>query len=253
MPIGEEKVFQTVTSFLERQNLEYEATEEQHCDKLKVRNGTQVAYVSIYNTGSITVQGKDSTLKKLLDSMKVAIDDGNAAPGQALPFEIDKLPETIREGVPDCDPVIIRYVEEAIRCVHADALLGAAFMIGVASEKAISNLIDTYTKSISDKKNQKSFLDRIKNRSISKKYEEFIQSYKSCKSKPTETALSQDLDTIIGAMFQFYRITRNEIGHPQDIPDLVGEVILANLGQFATYIKRIYALIQHFREKGIVL
>jgi hypothetical protein len=54
-------------------------------------------------------------------------------------------------------------------------------------------------------------------------------------------------------MFQFCRITRNEVGHPQIVPDLDKGVLLANLGHFATYIERIYGLIHHFQQNGVVL
>lgn len=77
--------------------------------------------------------------------------------------------------------------------------------------------------------------------------------YKGCKSRPTDPVLSQDLEVQIGAMFQFCRITRNEVGHPQIVPDLDKGVLLANLGHFATYIERIYGLIHHFQQNGVVL
>jgi len=54
-------------------------------------------------------------------------------------------------------------------------------------------------------------------------------------------------------MFQFCRITRNEVGHPQIVPDLDKGVILANLGNVVTYLSRIYGLMKHFRETGVEL
>jgi hypothetical protein len=253
MSTGGPRTLQAVTSFLGRQKLEHSSVEEQYCDKLTVRSGSQIAYVSVYNSGKIVIGGKDSPLKSLLEEMKRAIEAGEAVPGQALPFEIDRFPETIRERVPDCDPIIVRFIEEAIRCVRADALLASAFMIGAASEKAISLLIQTFGDSIVDQTNRERFFSKVNNRAISKKYEEFLASYNGCHSKPTEPVLSQDLDIIIGSMFQFCRITRNEVGHPQIVPDLDRGVILANLAHFITYIERIYALMRHFRDNGVVL
>src|SRR5437879_4850252 len=122
MAAGEPKTLQAVKSFFERQKLEFQEVEEQYCTKLSMRSGTQVAHVSVFNTGAIVLGGPDSPLKKLLSDMKTAIESGQAVPGQALPFEIDRFPEAIRERVPDCDPVIIRFVEEAITCFRADAL-----------------------------------------------------------------------------------------------------------------------------------
>jgi len=104
---------------------------------------------------------------------------------------------------------------------------------------------------IQEEGNRNKFLSRINNRMISKKYEEFLTSYKGCKSRPADPVLSPDLEVVIGGMFQFCRITRNEVGHPQIVPDLDRGVLLANLGHLATYIGRIYALMKHFQEKGV--
>ncbi len=249
MTTAEPKTLAAVVSFIERQKLDYRTTEEQYCAKIDIRAGARTASVSVYNTGKIVVGGPDSPLKTVLQQMKEAIEAGEAGPGQALPFEIDRLPETIRE--PNCDPVIIRFVDEAIRCFRADALLGAAFMIGAASERAVNLLIHTYGECIRDDGNRGKFLSRINNRMISKKYEEFLTSYKSCRSRPTDPVLSQDLEVVIGGMFQFCRITRNEIGHPQIVPDLDRGVLLANLGHLATYIGRLYALMGHFQKVGV--
>lgn len=252
MPIGEPVIFQSVISFLERQKLEFSVTEEQYCDKITVKSGALVAYVSVYNSGKIVLGGKDTPLKSLLNEMKAAIEGGQAVPGQALPFEIDRFPETIQERVLNCDPVIIRFVDEAIQCLRFDALLAAAFMLGAASERAINLLIQTYGDAIEDETNQQRFLSRVNGRFISRKYDEFIKSYGGCKSKPSD-AWAQDLDVAIGSIFQFCRITRNEVGHPQIVPDLDKGVIIANLGQFVTYIERVYHLIDHFRENGVVV
>jgi hypothetical protein len=230
MTVAEPKTLQAVRSFLERQKLTFEESEEQYCTKLKIQNGPQLAYVSVFNTGKIVLGGKDGPLKQLLVQMNEAIAAGQAVPGQALPFEIERFPDAIRERAPDCDPVIIRFVEEAIACVRADALLGAAFMLGAASERAISILIHSYADAIADQANRDKFTSRINGRMISKKFDEFHRSYAGCKSKPTEGVLGHDLDVVIGTMFQFSRITRNEVGHPQIVPDLDRGVILATLG-----------------------
>ena len=248
------KTYEAVVSFLDRQKLERESeTDEQHCTKINVRSGQQRAPVSIYKSGSIVIGGKASLLKQLLEQMRHAIEAGGTLPGQALPFEIDRFPQTIQEREPDCDPVIIRFVDEAIRCYKAEALLGSAFMIGAASERAIGLLMQAFGDAIADEANRNKYLTKTNNRMISKRYEEFAASYKSCKSRPTDPVLSPDLDVLIGSMFQFCRITRNEVGHPQIVPDLDKGVLLANLGHLVTYIERIYGLIHHFRQTPVVL
>jgi hypothetical protein len=253
MPIAEPRLYQSAKLFLARQQLDVDEIEEQYCTKFTVRSGAVNATLSIYNSGAIVVGGRDSQLKGLLLQFKDAAENGQAIPGRALPFEIDKFPETIVERVPACDPVIVRFVREAIDCLRADALLGAAFMLGAASERAISLLMQAYVDGIKEEQNRLRFITRTNNKMISARYDEFLRSFKSSKNRPTDGLLAHDLEIIIGGVFQFCRITRNEVGHPQIVPDLDKGVLLANLGHFVTYIERIYQLMDHFSSNGVEL
>lgn len=240
-------------SFLDRQGLLHESKEEEFCTHLIVRHGAVRANINVYNTGRITVQGAKSKLKELLDQMKAGIEAEDPLPGQTLPFEIERFPDLVRERAPNVDPVVVRFIEEAINCLRSDALIASAFMLGAASEKAIRVLIDTYSSAIRDDKNKERFVGRINGRSISKSFDEFRRSFAGCQNRPTTDPLALELDTLIGGMFQFCRITRNEIGHPQIVPDLDKGVILANFAHFVTYIERVYALKFYFEENGVLL
>jgi hypothetical protein len=126
-------------------------------------------------------------------------------------------------------------------------------MLGAASERAVNTLIQIYVDNMKTPKNKEQFLGRINGRMISRKYEEFEKSYAGCQNKPKDSILGNDLDVVIGNIFHFARITRNEVGHPEMVPDLDQGVLLANLGNFVTYIGRIYGLMKHFRENGVVV
>ncbi len=229
MSNGDSKILALVESFLQRQKLDFGKEDGQHCTLFRVQTGAHKATVNVYNTGKIVGGGPDSKLKTLFQDMKGALEAGEVGVGQTLPFEIEKFPQTIRERVSECDPVIIVFVEEVIKCLKHEALLGAAFMIGAASERAVNLLIHTYANSIQDDGNKAKFVSRIGSKSISKKYDEF------------------------SASFQFCRITRNEVGHPQIVPDLEKSVLIANIGNFVNYIERIYKLMKHLNDNGVVV
>jgi hypothetical protein len=168
--------------------------------------------------------------------------------------EIAKLPQLIQSRVPNCDPVIIAFIQEAYRCVYyANALLAANFMLGAASEKAIHLLIQKYADSIQVEAHKSSFKERINKRMISAKYDEFIRSYKSCHSRPTDPVLSQDLEDIIDGTFKFSRITRNEVGHPEVVPNPDRSFVMAHLGHFIVYIERVYKLMKYFEVTGVTI
>ncbi|MDX0410104.1 hypothetical protein GOL24_22260 [Sinorhizobium medicae] len=253
MSNGDEKVCGTVRDALTAHKMDFQEADIQHATKFTVKSGAQSASINVYNSGKLHVEGKISELKTWLDQLKESIEKGTGGPVALLPAEIEKFPQTLRERVPDCDDVVLWFFQESLRCYKADSVAGAAFMLGAASEKAILLLIDAYATAIVDEGHRNSFLSRVNNRMISKKYDEFKASYAGCKSKPTDQLLAQDLTQLLDGAFNFYRHTRNAVGHPQIVPDLEKGVILANLGQFIIYIDRIYMLMRHFQKNGVVV
>lgn len=253
MSNGDEKVCSTVRDALIGHNMDFQESDIQHATKFTAKSGALVASLNVYNTGKLHVEGKASDLRTWLEQLKESIEKGAGGPVALLPAEIEKFPQSLRERVPDCDDVVLWFFQEALRCYKADSVAGAAFMLGAASEKAILLLIEAYGDAIADEGHRSSFQSRVNNRMISKRYDEFKASYAGCKSKPADQILAQDLTQLLDGAFNFYRHTRNAVGHPQIVPDLEKGVILANLGQFIIYIDRIYMLIRHFKESGVVV
>jgi hypothetical protein len=246
MPNGDEKVCTTVREALTKNGVLEGEQEIQYATKFIAKSGASKAGLSVFNSGKMHVDGADSDLKKWLLELKTSIEAGNAAPGILLPAEIEKFPQTLQERVPACDGVILWFFQEALRCYKAGSTAGAAFMLGAASEKVILILIESYGNRIKEEKHREAFFSRVNNRAVSNKYDEFKRSHKSSKPKPSEMPLAQDLDQLLDGAFNFYRHTRNVVGHPQIVPDLDKGVILANLGQFITYVERIYGLIDFY-------
>ena len=109
-------------------------------------------------------------------------------------------------------------------------------------------MIETFGNSIESEKNRDKFKSKTNAKFISRAYDEFKKSFSACKTKPKEFDIQQDLDLKIESIFQFCRICRNEVGHPQIVPNLDKGVILANMGQFVKYVESIYKLIDFYKE-----
>lgn len=253
MANGDENICNSVREALIQNGIFESEQEIQYATKFSVRSGTNKAGVIVYNSGKIHVEGPDSELKKWLGELKGSIESGAATPGILLPAEIEKFPQTLQDRVPDCDGVVLWFFQEALRCYKAGSTAGAAFMLGAASEKAILLLTDTYGNRIKDEKNREGYFTRINSKMISVKHDEFKRSYKSATPKPKELPLSQDLEQLLDGAFNFYRHTRNAVGHPQIIPDIDKGVILANLGQFIVYVERIYGLMAFYQANDVAV
>lgn len=243
------KNYQQLLSFVKRQDWSFTETEEQHAKRIDVKHGKYSCVGKVYANGTVQIQGKDCDLKNCLLQAKDAIE--NEAPiGEVLPFEIERFPEFLVERIPEIDPVIVRFVSEAILCFKAGSLIACAFLLGAASEKAVLLLVDTYASAIGDEKAKQKFRERISNKFISRIFDEFRRSLKSSKNKPSGQDWTQDIEIKITSIFQFCRICRNEAGHPHLPPNLDRGILLANMGQFVKYLEDLYQLVRWYKENS---
>ncbi|MCX6593054.1 MAG: hypothetical protein NTZ56_16170 [Acidobacteria bacterium] len=253
MAVADANALALAKQALEAQQIQYvESDDPPYMTKLACQHGLHKATLRVSNKGNLDVQGGVSPLKEQLQQIVDSLKSGVPFPAQ-LPADIDQLIATLKQQVPNCDPVICAYIEEAIRCYKADALLSCAFVLGAASEKAMGLLVQAFGAAIGDAEHRAKYESKTNRKMISVQYDEFVSRFKSCKSKPTNPPLNQDVDTMLGTAFQFYRMTRNEVGHPEIVPNLAKPVLHANIAQMTVYLERIYGLIAHFQTNGVVL
>ena len=248
----QESNYGQIKSFIERNDWPFSEKMEGTTNRIDVKHGKHKCVVKVYGTGTIQVQGGESKLKAALTEAKEAIENEEAI-GEMLPFEIEKFPETLQERIPSIDPIIVRFIKEAIISIKAGSNLGCAFLLGGASEKAIYLLIDAYTNAIKDEALRDKFKARCSGKFISKVFDSFKNSYKSSKNKPHGMGWTNDLEIKIEQIFQFCRICRNESGHPHLPPNLDKGVLLANMGQFVKYIEDLYSMIEYYQENEVEL
>lgn len=248
----QEKHYGQIKSFIERNQWSLKEKLESGCKRIDIQNGKFSSCVKVYETGTVQVQGAESKLKEALNQAKAAIENEEGI-GDMLPFEIERFPELLKERITNIDPVIVRFIQEAIITVKAGSNLGCAFLLGGASEKAIYLLIEAYTKGIKDETLRNKFISRTSGKFISRIFEEFKQSFKSSKNKPHDYGWTNDLEIKIEQIFQFCRICRNETGHPHLPPNLDKGVLLANMGQFVKYVEDLYELIAYYETNEVEL
>jgi len=192
------------------------------------------------------LQGRLSRIKAFQQKTK-----GRRTEGKSPHINIGGLADSIQESLPNCDSIIITYFRESIDAFKASSLRCSAFLLGAASERAISLLIDSYAEAFLDEKHRQRFEDRTtKNKVISKRFEEFMQSYKSCKTHPEDPKLLHE-SLNLRYTFDRYRVTRNEVGHPAVIAKLDKEDLLIDLAKFVSYLKTIYGLIAFFKSHRV--
>ena len=217
--------YSQMKSYVERNKFSFNESIENNCKRIDVQHGKAHCIVKVYGIGTIQLQGPDSKLKTVLNEAKVAVENEENI-SEMLPFEIERFPEVLKERIPSIDPVIVRFIEEAIVAFKAGSNLGCAFLLGGASERAILLLIETYAKAIPDEKMQNSFISRTSNKFIAKVFDEFKGSWKSSLNKPKGYGWTNDIEIKVEQLFQFCRICRNDAGHPHLPPNLDREFFL---------------------------
>ena len=161
-------------------------------------------------------------------------------------YDPDCFLDHIKNTIPDIDSIILKYIGESIVAYNKKLLISATVTLGVASEKAILNLIESYINC--------SFGNSIKSKIekmmfINMKYTTFIKDIYN-KKKQISEEFDGDLNDCIDNIEIFFKLikrNRNYAGHPTgkafDIDELYSHIIT-----FKKYLKNIYDLIKHFEN-----
>jgi len=126
-------------------------------------------------------------------------------------------------------------------------------MLGCCSERAILLLIESYINAIDDEKNQNKLKSRISKRDISFKYNEFNKSFNTIKKSLGMPGLINDYDVHVESIFNFIRLLRNSIVHPESLPNITNSIAYSNLQQFSYYVETVFKLITYFESNQIAV
>lgn len=169
-----------------------------------------------------------------------------------IPNEVRNVIERIIEIVPNCDEVIIKYIEESLVCLQNGAKLATQIMIGGASEKAICLLLDSFFNNINNEDRKRKLKTKVRDFNISKKYQEFQNKFNAVSNLPESYKHNKNnIKSNIGKMFEYTKEVRNEIGHPVIIPDIDYEMLFTLFRFLPKYLSHIYCLIEHFEVEGV--
>jgi len=165
-------------------------------------------------------------------------------------YDYDGYLSALKKRIPQCDPVIERYVSEALRGFQSNLFFSSMVMLGCASEKAVLILIDAYISSIQPAANQAKLRSRTNKKEISVAFEEFKKSFDATKQQITLVSPVNDFDAHVDAIFNFIRMVRNSIVHPGNLPEITSALVYSNLQQFSYYLVTIYALVEYYRDNS---
>jgi len=140
-------------------------------------------------------------------------------PEQFLPIveSSNKLIDEIQSSAGLLDEVVKIYLKESLETFKSDFFISSVFCLGAMSERCILLLAKALEADLNDREVSKAY---SKCRSI-KHYAKFItDNLNRLRSKhPGNDSLFRELDTKINTLAGYYRMTRNEAGHPEFVPE----------------------------------
>jgi len=166
-----------------------------------------------------------------------------------IPHDPSGYLEYINNEIPNLNPDILLYLQEAIRSYNIGSLLASMVMLGCAAEKSLLLLIESFIKSLPNEIIRKKFKSKIENRFIKKKYDEFSKILPTYINQlPREC--TENIQNVLLGVFEIIRNVRNDSGHP------TGRIVskakaFALLQIFIEYCKIVYGLIDFFNNNEL--
>ncbi len=175
---------------------------------------------------------------------KVCLEKGDYVTYDAFLF-LNRL----RSEIPGLDSVVELYLKEALNSFRSGTYVGAAVMIGVASERTLVMLRDAIRIAIKEADRRKKLMNATEGRPAKRIYEEVRKRIDPLREQ-LPPPLQDSIDIELDGIFQMIRRTRNDAGHPTGI---VIERSEANalLQLFPVYARSAYALMAWLKDAGI--
>ena len=156
----------------------------------------------------------------------------------------DKMIDEIESSAGPLDEVAEVYLRESLETFKSNFLISSAFCLGAMSERYILLLAEAVEADLNDPGISRAYSNC---RGV-KHYAKFISDNlnKLRRKHPGNDVIFRELDTMINTLSGYYRMTRNEAGHPEFVPNierLILELALRTVPKYLDTILRVMKLL----------
>jgi len=133
-----------------------------------------------------------------------------------LPYDIEGFLYGFYDEVADIDDIIKLYLEESVSCFSKKQYLSSVVMIGVALERAVIVLTENFETFLPDTVDINEYKQNVLSKyKIKTRFDSFSLFLKDNKIQDLwDRTQREKFDSLLPAIFNLIRITRNETGHP---------------------------------------
>lgn len=161
------------------------------------------------------------------------------------PYDTDRYLATLARQLPNLDPIIRAYAQEALVAHANECFLASSVMIGVGSERAFQLLGEAFANWLptNEAKRFRDVFDKPRQTYIAK-FQEFRHRIDPLKDQLPEE-FRDNMALTLDSVLNLLRVTRNEAGHPTGRRIDSHEAYI-NLQLFGRYLKKLYDLRDFF-------
>ena len=171
--------------------------------------------------------------------------------GEFIPHDPTNYLQKYSQAVGTPDSVAFEYLKESLRNFNSGCYLSATMMLGIASERMFLTLCDALLRSLSSPKEEKQFraiLDRI---SLVAKLDFVRKKIEYLMSQKGNNFPQIQITNLVG-VFEFIRVQRNDIGHPQDkLQKPERDDVYVNLRIFPQYCKTLEEIKNYLKSNKV--
>jgi hypothetical protein len=170
-----------------------------------------------------------------------------AAGGEYQPHDPEGFLARLIERNAGLDELILVYAGEALAAYNSGCYLSAAVMIGVASERALLLLMQTFLEEVLDGTEQERFGTILESKSrLNYTFDEFRKRLEVRKNDLPEE-IGENLSLHLDAVADLLRTSRNDAGHPTG-RNVTRDDAYVNLQLFGRYIERLWSLRRYWAD-----
>lgn len=202
--------------------------------------------ILVWGLGGHKSNNDEYPFYRLTEHGKEIVKDSAAKP---QPYDPDGFLKEFKRLVPDADPIVVDYLEEAVRAFNAACYKSAAVMLGAASEKLTLLLHEKFEDKITDPTKKAKFTKDSEGIAVSKKFDALknrLDLMDGAKRFKDHHELRGTIRHDLPAVSEVIRRCRNDAGHP-DIPTQTDpDTVFLNLRVFSEHARKLYELLHYF-------
>jgi len=155
-----------------------------------------------------------------------------------IPHDPDGFLQRFKAEIPNADATVTAYLQESVECFARGNHIASVMMLGIAAERVFLLVSEKMLTALAHPNEKKTFQAIMERMALKPKLDFVAKKTRDIMSNRPRPNLPDNLNIGVSVIYDFIRMQRNDLGHPQVAPPNVSrEDAFVNLRLFPTYYK----------------